>query len=220
MIQPKTLAALFTLPEVIKPTIIFLDIDEVLAEYGKLQRDRIAHLNHIVWEARDFDPRIVFNTAWNRHTLDEMWDMLVEHGFEYPEVLIGQTAGCGGGGHLARQWLRDNGMVGKPYIAIDDSAHYQESIGRLVQCTDPKKGLTREIANIALDLIALGIRHPEAEVLRTMDYFVGEQDRLLLRTPWLTDEQRDEAMQENLNEMARIAAMDHKDFMRAACLEV
>lgn len=201
-------------------TILFLDIDEVLAEYGKLQRDRIDHLNHIIWEARDLDPRIVFNTSWNRHPMDKMWDMLVEHGFEYPEVLLGQTAGCNGGGHLARQWLRDNGMVGKPYIAIDDSARYQESIGRLVQCSDPKLGLTREIADRALELIHDGIRASETEMLRTSDYFEKEQDRLVLRTPWLTPEQRAEYIRNNMAEMARITAMTGKEFMQAACLEV
>lgn len=203
-----------------KPTIIFLDIDEVLADYGKLQRDRIANLNHIVWEARDFNPRIVLNTAWNSHTLDEMWDMLVEHGFEYPEILLGQTAGCQGGGHLARQWLRDNGMVGKPYIAIDDSTRYQESVGRLVQCTDPKKGLTREVADQALDTIRGGIQRPALEIQRALGYLEMEQERLFFRTPWLTREQRDETIRENMDEMARIAAMDHKEFMRAACLDV
>jgi hypothetical protein len=150
--------------------------------------------------------------------MDEMWDMLVTHGFEYPEVLLGQTGGCQGGGVLARQWLRDNNMVGNPYIAIDDTARYQESIGRLVQCTDPKKGLTGEIADQALNMIRGGIQPAETEILRALAYFAMERERLAWRTPWLTSKERNGLLLENLNETDRIATMNHKDFMRAACL--
>jgi hypothetical protein len=198
---------------------IFLDIDEVLAEYGKLRHDRIAHLNYIIREARDFDPRIVFNTAWNSHTLDEMCVMMTANGFEYPEVLIGQTAGCQGGGILARQWLRDNRAVGKPYIAIDDSSHYQESMGRLVQCTDPLVGLTGEIADQALDMIRGGILDPETEVRRAEDRFTNEHLRLLHRTPWLTQEEREASLRANLETMNRVVKMKPNEFMRAACLK-
>lgn len=196
--------------------VLFLDIDGVLCLTGRTLDPRlVAALNILIKCGCPSDIRIVFNTAWNIHSLDEMRGFMVAAGFKYPECIQGQTAGMSGGGELARQWLRDNGMVGTPYVMVDDSTRMQSSWGRLAQCrTD--EGLNLKVVGKALDIIRRGVEHEVVEKACAFNNLMEDNQRLISATPWLSDEERKGYIQRNFAEAKEI--MDDPNFMRSACL--
>jgi hypothetical protein len=193
-----------------------LDVDGVLVLVGrKFHRPAVAELNYFIREVGPDNIRIVFNTAWNLHTVDEMRTFLVVAGFEYPTCLHGQTAGTQGGGGLAREWLRDNDGVGTPYIMIDDSTRCQASWGRLAQCITAQ-GMTRKVADKAVAIYQRGIADAETELQHVEANILADNFRIVTSTPWLSDEERYKYTQRNLDDAREIVS--DPNFMQSACL--
>ena len=100
--------------------------------------------------------KIVLNTAWNIHSLDDMKMFFTSSGLLYPDSIISQTNSCAGGFGPISDWLKHNGMIGNQYIIIDDIGSYGIAQGRLAHC-ESKIGLDRYVANCALRIIERSI---------------------------------------------------------------
>lgn len=194
--------------------LIFLDMDEVLAQYGKIQPDRVARLNRIV-ASTPTPARIVFNTAWNIHTMDQMRGFLVAAGFAYPDTLHSQTAGNEGGGELIRRWLRDNGEVGTPFLILDDSTRDLRAMWcRLGRCLGAD-GLSDVVLAQALDIIQRPI-HPLRECLAAAHALTKDSERILA-ADWLTPEERNQYALSSIRLAQTL--MEDPDFLKSAYLK-
>ena len=197
---------------------IFLDIDGVICLNARdLDKYCVGSLNRIVNSFDKNNVRIVFNTAWNAYTLQQMIDMFVAAGFRFPEVLFDQTYTTSGGGEPVRRWMVDNNAVGSPFVIIDDSKKdLCCSYGRLAWC-NPKMGLTSVVGVKATKILSCGIKSEDKERKYAITAALEEIDRLNLRTPWLTYPQRETCLLKAINEVQGIVL--EKDFLKAACLQ-
>lgn len=195
--------------------LIFLDIDEVLARYGKLQYDRIARLNRII-EACPSPARIVFNTSWNIYSLDGMQKRLTKAGFAYPKALHGQTGSTRGGGEPIREWLVKHNEVGTPFLILDDSTRDLGAMWcRLAHCRIGIEGLSEEVLQEALTILHRPISEAteRAAALRTLYRHVLK----VLDASWLTTEQKLQYAQEY--NVLSSQLLQEPDFLKAAYLQ-
>ena len=200
----------------------FLDIDGVMTDHtsNKLMPDQVACLNQLVercmWGGHTV--KIIFNTAWNIHTLEYMVDAFTAAGFKYPEMLVGQTDSTGGGGDPVRRWLTEQGVTGEPYLIIDDSVScYREMRCRLIHCM-PTEGLTMSVVERASASGYLDHKLDEqCERDRATAALFGEAQRLAYRTPWLTPVQRAGYIRETLDLLAHCLVVPN--FLEAAYLK-
>lgn len=203
--------------------IVFLDIDGVLNTprtlngQEKLDRSLVANLNALV-ERSDTPVEIVFNTAWNRHPLDDMRGFLWLAGFVHPKTLVAQTGSTRGGWLPVFEWLNDQGRYGEPYLIIDDSGHYPaHTWGRLVH-TNIQTGFNAQELERALEILRALPLDPETERERCFFHLEREEERIRLHTPWLSEEGRDHYLNIVLDnkDLVRLS----EDFLRDAHMEV
>ena len=198
------------------PVYIFLDMDGVLSLSSQVIESRcVFQLNRIVHDIGTDRVRIVFNTAWNCHSLDEMRIRMVAAGFAYPDTLWSQTDGTHGGGQLAREWLRDHGEVGCPYVIVDDSTNMGPSWGRIAHCS-LAMGLTAAIADQAIAIARRGIQHADIEKQFAIEALRREIVRLKTRTPWLSSKERSPLIKLD-QALIKVLSKD-KDFLRNAAM--
>ena len=193
--------------------IIFCDVDEVLALNGKLQPDLVQNLTRIIDRSTTI-PRIIMNTAWNRHSLQEMREHLKNAGFPYAGRICGQTDGCQGGWGLAHKWLVDNQALGQPYLILEDRASgWGSSWGRLAHCRD-NLGLTRDVASRAIDIMTRPItEHGERQAC--VMALMTEWDRLS-RVDYLSEKDQRKLIQDVKTLVVKV--IRDKDFLRSAHL--
>lgn len=183
--------------------LVFLDIDGVCNKHGgphhgELNPELVGHLGQLLQRHR-FDAQVVFNTAWNTNTLDEMKAMFTAAGFKHPEVLVGQTSSNAGGGHPIREYLIWNDLIGTPFIIIDDSTKdYGEMWCRLIVC-DGSKGFDKVALKEATEQMWHSNPNESRDRHAAIDRLIIDCHRLARRTPWLTDEQRQGYIRRNLN---------------------
>lgn len=194
---------------------IFLDIDGVLAHHGVMNSECIDNLNHVVQQAGEV--RIVFNTAWNCHSLDKMVGFLTRAGFAHPECLYSQTSGNSGGGELVRRWLRDNDVVGSEFVIIDDFTEQQFSRCRLARCITAY-GLTVDVANRAIAILNRGITSPTVEKSHAVEELMLENLHVMAYSNWLTNAQRKVYVEKNCAEAVSILSTPDHEFMKLAGL--
>ena len=198
-------------------TLIFLDIDGVLAIYGKLQTDLMQNLNRFIEYAGVKNIDIIFNTAWNCHTLEVMKKMFEDAGFKYTQCLIGQTAGCNGGIQLVKEYLEKRDLLGTPFIVIDDSTKMKESWGRLAHCSTQKGFVENSLAR-AINIFDRGISNGFLESVHALINLDNEINRIANESPWLDDEYKQKYIDEIKVLSNNIEAMTDEDFLRAALL--
>lgn len=172
----------------------------------------VANLNLILDACPD--PRIVFNTAWNIHPRDDMRRFLETAGFRYGDCLVGRTAGCGGGGGLARQWLRENREEGTPYLIVDDSTHELEASWSRIAVCQSAEGVTQDVVDQALRIIFRQIT-AEGERAAACQALLREAQRTWGKS-WLKAEQKAELTRQSMDEMGRL--LSYEDFLGEACL--
>lgn len=195
-------------------TLIFLDIDEVVAFQGQLNQGLINNLNILI--AKIGQPvEVVFNTSWNVKPLAEVKALFLEGGFWYGNCLVGQTDSTRGGGPPIRDWFKANpDQIGCPYLCIDDSTReYGFQWGRLVRCENTE-GFTEARVEEALAILA---RPLEQEQEACIVALAREANRLMTRTPWLKTEQRVEYTEEHIKVMREVWA-DRK-FLQTAFMK-
>lgn len=197
---------------------IFLDIDGVLAHHGKISEENVVNLNSLISSVGADNVKVVFNTAWNCHSLEKMIFFLEEKGFRYSKCLFSQTEGCAGGGKLVRDWLLKNDYVGSPYVIVDDGTNQGVSFGRYVHC-DPKVGLTNYDAWIGANILKSGILSPKDEHLFAKMNADAEKQRLINETPWLTPDQREDCLRSHQALINELNTMSSEDFMVSAMLK-
>jgi len=200
-------------------TLIFLDIDGVMNRYGHPQQEVLDE--HLVGQLNRLQSwlgtQVVFNSAWNSHSLDYMKNAFAKAGHLYPATLIGQTGSCAGGGDPVRDYLIENDLVGTPFIIIDDGdSNYGEMWCRLVRC-DPNEGFTDKRRNQAEDLIWQALSPREKESRETaVKHLVDHAHWLATRTHWLTPEDRERYIRMDLDLVAHCLLVP--DFLEQALL--
>lgn len=204
---------------------VFLDVDGVLNRYGLfhtssklgIEKALVAELNLLlsIWSTHTY--RIVFNTAWNIHTMDYMRATLAAAGFKHPKYLHDQTSSTAGGGGPVRQYILDHNLIGEPFIIIDDSTHdYGEMWCRLLHI-DGTKGLTKATRQQAGDLIWRACSpHENRDRKQAVNGLMAECWRLANHTPWLDPSQREKEIRLTLDLMAHCLTVP--DFLGAAFL--
>jgi hypothetical protein len=201
--------------------LVFLDIDGVCNKHGgphhgKLNPELVGHIGRLIQRHR-FDTQIVFNTAWNTNTLDEMKVMFTAAGFKHPECLVGQTSSTRGGGHPIREYLIENDLIGTPFIIIDDSTHdYGEMWCRLIACNG-SKGFDKIALKEATEQMWHSSPNESRDRHAAIDRLLRDCHRLARRCPWLTDEQRQGYIRRNLNLIEHCLLVP--DFLVAAYLK-
>lgn len=161
--------------------IIFLDMDGVMNSDGFFQKrqnshmdfgegqiddELVANLNQLVQAT---GAKIVISSSW-RHIWDhnEIADMLVSKGFQFPESIIDQTPESEGGfrGQEIDDWLALNGerqriddqqMPIESYVILDDNNDFTtEQQPRFVH-TSPNHGLTLNDVKKAITILNGGL---------------------------------------------------------------
>jgi hypothetical protein len=194
----------------------FLDIDGVIClEGSRLDPRSVNHLNALI--NHDHRIQVVFNSAWNTRPLVQMRTLFVEAGFMYPNNLIGQTLGLSGGGGPVRSWLQRHAPQNTPYIIIDDSTRdYNLMWGRLVRCL-PTTGFDEDRMEKAMALVTRTIT-PVGERRALLTNLSLEIARLIERTPWLTEDERLEAIAPLVALWAKASDMEADNLLSAVCL--
>jgi len=139
--------------------IIFLDIDGVLNNYssksnGLLKEQQDTHYP-LLWEpdlveilnriVKETEAKIVLSSTWR--SFKDAYDVIVNDMKIHISDETPDTAKTRG--HEIQTWLDDNPFVDK-FVILDDEADMDHLKSHLLQ-TDPKIGLTNEIADEAIE---------------------------------------------------------------------
>lgn len=180
--------------------LLFVDIDGVFNHntivdtVGGLVPSLVCYLDTII-AVTQCD--VVFNTAWNASSLNDMRAFFSKAGLKNSRKLVGQTDACSGGGLPVGRWLRDNNQVGRPYAIIDDSTHgYNGPMwARLIWCPSPI-ALTNDNVIRAIDILRTTDFDPDRECHRACKHLI---ERMLWqkKASWLSPEQRQTYLQED-----------------------
>jgi hypothetical protein len=141
--------------------ILFLDIDGVLHHETADGPDRFSglpHLHAILRASPDLD--VVFSSDWRRSaSLDELIRLVTPGAPELASRFVGVTPVLAPGLFQHRReaecraWLREQGMDGAPWLAIDDAEHGFEGPG--LYLVDHRTGLTADDVTAILQRVHL-----------------------------------------------------------------
>jgi len=177
---------------------LFIDIDGVMNRYGGAHQggiapDLVGVLGVLLSDHPSWEFRVVFNSAWNIHSMKDMVAAFVKAGFgHHSHCLFDQTNSSHGGGGPVRDYLTENGLVGHPFMIIDDETRdYGEMWCRLIRC-DGKRGFDVNRVKAAIDLFYKVTRRPNEDRDRglAVSHLIEHCHWLAAETPWLTAEQR------------------------------
>lgn len=143
---------------------IFLDFDGVLnsdhfytrsrraAEKGELDRGCVRLLNDLV--ARTGCKIVIISNWRHGESVPELRKIMVERGFEYPELVVGKTPDLGEDairGYEILAYIKSRKVRG-PFVVLDDT----DDMDGVEDCfvrTDPRKGLQKADVEQAIQIL-------------------------------------------------------------------
>ncbi len=125
--------------------IIFLDFDGVVNAFNEPESLRqlsprcVKLLNKLIERT---DTYIVITSTWRiLHAIEDLRQILVNSGFQFPERIIGITPRGGRRGTEIEEWLKQPTEEVESFIILDDDSDMEPFLDRLIQ-TDSDTGLT------------------------------------------------------------------------------